>query len=412
MSESVSEVSVVSDPDWEPNWNDPPEWVIGLGQAIADVMNEVEVGGDGSESESDILTPPPPPRPKKRRRLKKSTGYGPDSKPKVNFSKFKIGTIETLSDLIDLAARWKKFKKNHSKPNDDEKETFIERECNKVESMVPELKQLNNMIGLQDFKKSIVNQILYSIQGLHGTDLMNIVITGPPGCGKSTLGEIIGKLYKKMGLLSKGTFNIIRRTDLIGEYIGHTAQMTKRTLDRCLGGVIFIDEAYSIGAEKTDTKDFSHECINILNQYLSEHTDILCILAGYKDSIQNKLFALNPGLDRRFPWKYDIKRYTSNELLDIFKYTIKNEDGWKLKFRKLDPLQTLFNEYYSQFKNQGGDCKNILNRCKIVHAQRIFGLSNKQKEKERFRLTVNDIKQGFKDYFKEEKQKPFNGMYI
>jgi len=114
------------------------------------------------------------------------------------------------------------------------------------------LEELNNMIGMNELKINIVDQILYFVQELHKNknscgDFMHTVIYGPPGTGKTEIAKIMGKIYSKIGLLNKGTFKKVTRSDLIAGYLGQTALKTKDVINEALGGVLFIDEAYSLG---------------------------------------------------------------------------------------------------------------------------------------------------------------------
>ena len=111
---------------------------------------------------------------------------------------------------------------------------------------------LNNMIGMKDLKANIVDQILYFLQGLHKNtnlsgDYMHTILYGPPGTGKTEIAKIMGKIYSKIGILDKGTFTKVTRSDLIAGYLGQTALKTKDVIKDALGGVLFIDEAYALG---------------------------------------------------------------------------------------------------------------------------------------------------------------------
>ena len=115
------------------------------------------------------------------------------------------------------------------------------------------LTELNNMIGLCHLKLSIMDQILYFIQNLHkdgnrkSNDFMHTVIYGPPGTGKTEVAKLMGKIFSKMGVLSKNIFKKAVRADLIAGYLGQTAIKTKKIIEEAKGGVLFIDEAYSLG---------------------------------------------------------------------------------------------------------------------------------------------------------------------
>ena len=318
------------------------------------------------------------------------------------------------------------------------------------------------MVGMTDLKSCITEQIIYFVQNLQGNEMMNIVITGDPGTGKTTIAKILGSIYCKLGILeSRGNeeeekeddeididehgtryrrifidfeeidrkskpkefpFQVLGRADLIGRYLGQTAMKTKKALENCKGGVVFIDEAYSIGQSENDSDSYSKECINTINQFLSENRDIICILAGYEKEIESQIFSSNPGMDRRFPWRFKMDVYNRNDLKDIFLLCVHN-DEWVLNFDDTDPenkrrLLSYFPE--KEFKNNGGDCEFLFNRCKIEHGKRIFYLEETKKEKERFCLSLDDIQKGFESFLKaKERHKSKSlgkdiqfGMYI
>lgn len=315
--------------------------------------------------------------------------------PVFDINKFKPKLKElSLLELINLGNDFVNFCKQYSAPTKNP--SYSEIEYTKIASIHVELEKINSMIGLESFKSILSKQILYFVQGMHGSEMMNIIITGPPGCGKTTLANFLGSIYRKLGILSKGTFHVASRTDFVAGYLGQTANKTRKFLDKCLGGVVFIDEAYSLGIEKNDSDSFSMEAINTLNQYLSENRDIICILAGYKENIKNNFLSLNPGLERRFPWTFDIRKYTSYELAQIFLYRLYEEE-WFALFTE-DDIHEYFKDPY--FKNQGGDCENLLNKCKIKHSERVFTLSEKDKRINRFSIDLNDFKNGLEFYKK------------
>jgi ATP-dependent 26S proteasome regulatory subunit len=171
--------------------------------------------------------------------------------------------------------------------------------------------ELDNMIGMKELKKNIVDQIIYFIQGLNKSDenkvsgdYMHTVIYGCPGTGKTEIAKILGKIFSKINILSKGTFKKVTRSDLIAGYLGQTAIKTKEVIKDSLGGILFIDEAYSLGTcEKIDS--FSKECIDTLCEALSDYKDNwMVIIAGYEQELDNCFFNYNQGLNSRFTWRF------------------------------------------------------------------------------------------------------------
>ena len=122
------------------------------------------------------------------------------------------------------------------------------------------------MVGLDDFKGQILNQLLYFIQNLHvgiESDYMHSVLYGAPGTGKTEIATILGKMYSKIGILKKNIFKKVNRSDLVAGYLGQTAIKTTKVIDECLGGCLFIDEAYSL-ANNYEGDSFTRECIDTL----------------------------------------------------------------------------------------------------------------------------------------------------
>jgi SpoVK/Ycf46/Vps4 family AAA+-type ATPase len=226
--------------------------------------------------------------------------------------------------------------------------------------------------------------------------MLHTVITGPPGVGKTELGKILGKVYKAMGILSKGHVNIARRPDLIAKYLGQTAPKTQSFIDKCKGGVMFIDEAYSLGnPEGRDS--FSKECIDTINQNLTERRDFLCIIAGYEDSLESSFFSYNEGLKRRFSFKYNIEKYTGEELYEIFIMKI-NKEGWEY-IDKNDKLIDFFKKNNESFPRFGGDIETLFLKTKIMHSRRIMFKNPNLRKK----ISYDDVIKGF-DKFKSNRK--------
>ena len=271
-------------------------------------------------------------------------------------------------------------------------------------NILPELKELNNLIGMNQLKKSIFYQIIYYLQDLHkqsNDEYLHTVIFGPPGCGKTTVAKILGNIYRKMKILStnKDIFKIAKREDFVGEYLGHTATKTKRLLNSCRGGVLFIDEAYSLGPGQKDKDSFSKEAIDTLNVFLSEHKhEFCCILAGYEKEIKKCFFSVNPGLERRFQWIHRIEEYTSEDLAEMVLQKIK-EINWHTTLTK-KKLINIIKENEDLFKNIGGDVENLISKSKMIHARRVFNLDKKH----RFMLNQDDILKGI-EVMKDNKMK-------
>lgn len=266
------------------------------------------------------------------------------------------------------------------------------------------LKKLNNMIGMEDIKQDIVDQILYFIQELHcnKNDFMHTCIYGPPGTGKTQVAKIIGEIFSNLGILKKKSFQKVTRSDLIAGYLGQTAIKTKEVIKQSLGGVLFIDEAYSLGnREKKDI--FAKECIDTLCECLSDYKDeFMVIIAGYEEDLERCFFSFNQGLNSRFTWRYNIKEYTGQELKNIFLTQIKN-NGWR--YKNTDINDKWFEERKQLFSSFGRDMEILFSKVKISHGKRVFCLS--QREKKYIRIV--DLENGLK-LFKKHKHLKSNEM--
>jgi hypothetical protein len=265
------------------------------------------------------------------------------------------------------------------------------------------LNKLNSLIGLKKIKDSILDMILYYLQNFEkkNKNMLHTIIEGPPGVGKTEVGKIIAEIYASLGVIPSNKFKLVRRTDLIGEYMGHTAHKTQKAIDDAEGGVLFIDEAYSLGSsDKKDT--YSKECIDTLNQNLSENRKrFICIIAGYSEELESSFFSHNPGLKRRFPFKHVIDGYEYEEMRDIFMKKIK-ETKWKLDedFNGKDIL-IFFKEKMNNFPNYGGDIENLIVACKFCHSRRVIG----KHPKFRRVFTKDDIMNGFNKFSENKKKK-------
>tara|TARA_B100000787_G_scaffold29469_1_gene19668 strand:+ start:2508 stop:3497 length:990 start_codon:yes stop_codon:yes gene_type:complete len=240
--------------------------------------------------------------------------------------------------------------------------------------ILDELIELNNMIGLTKLKFQILEQILFFVQDYGDNIMLHTVLEGPPGTGKTTVADILSRIYAKVGIFKKVKFNVLKRSDLISEYLGGTTIKTTKALNRCKNGVVLIDEAYSIGS--TSGEDiYAKECVDTINQYLTENADkIICIIAGYREELDKSFFSLNPGLRRRFPWTFTIDTYTSKELTGIF-YKQVNELGWEINCEESD-ITNVINEKIKLFNGNGGDIKTIIDKAIIHNSRKNFGKEN------------------------------------
>lgn len=312
-----------------------------------------------------------------------------EEKLKVPKEKIDINVeINNISDLIKICNDY---------PLADNVEYNIDMES--LHKIKPSLEKLNGLIGMHSIKETIVDQILYFIQNLHDVspesgDYMHTVIYGPPGTGKTEVAKIMGVIFSNLGVLKKNVFRKVTRDDLVAGYLGQTAIKTKDVIKECLGGVLFIDEAYALGnIEKKDS--FSKESIDTICEALSNHKhDLMCIIAGYKKELKDCFFSYNEGLESRFTWKFQIDDYNAQDLKEIFEKKVKDAK-WSLK----DDINVeWFDKNFEYFKFFGRDMETLLSKVKIAHSKRVFCKSKEEKTK----LTMIDLDKGLDMYLNND----------
>ncbi|MFI0482386.1 AAA family ATPase [Actinomadura sp. 9N215] len=198
------------------------------------------------------------------------------------------------------------------------------------------LAELHTLTGLDTVK----HEIALIVAGTHAARLRSesglqitpptrhMVFTGNPGTGKTMVARLLGRIYKRLGVLSSGHLIEASRAHLVGEYIGQTAPRTRRLVERALGGVLFIDEAYTL-TQSPLKGDYGHEAIAELVKLMEDHRDdLIVIVAGYQQEMAEFLVA-NPGLDSRFPKQIHFPDYTDDELITVFGQ-LAAADGFKL----------------------------------------------------------------------------------
>jgi len=199
------------------------------------------------------------------------------------------------------------------------------------------MKELNQLVGLQKVKEEVSRLVIYQkVQSKRKESglkvpkrTLHMAFMGNPGTGKTTVARIVGRMYYQLGLLSKGHFTEVSRTDLIAGYQGQTALKVKNVIEKAKGGVLFIDEAYSI-TENENTDSYGRECLTELTKALEDsRDDLIVIVAGYTDPM-NHFFESNPGLKSRFNYFINFENYSSMELLDILE-TLARKDDYQIE---------------------------------------------------------------------------------
>lgn len=306
--------------------------------------------------------------------------------------------IKTLKDLIKLG-------------QNDLSHLRLSFNFNKLKQIIPSLIKLDTMIGLCEIKQKVTEMLIYFLQDFETTNTNNLhtVLHGPPGTGKTEVGKILAEIYAGMGVIKHNKVVIARRTDLIGEYMGHSTFKTQKKIDEADGCVLFIDEAQSLGSLDKNKDSFAKECMDTLNINLTERkANFICIIAGYTDDLKKCFFDINPGLQSRFPFNYSVGQYTDENLADIFIKKI-NDIKWNYDVNK----DFLINEIKkAQFKSFGRDIENLITKCKIAHSFRIFGKKPSERKKINRKDIINGLYRMKEDVIDESMKDLYKHMYI
>lgn len=258
--------------------------------------------------------------------------------------------------------------------------------------------EMCTLVGMEEMKKTVkeiyawiyINQRRQE-QGLKpGRQMLHMMFKGNPGTGKTTVARLLGKLFRDMNVLSKGHLIEAERADLVGEYIGHTAQKTRDLIKKAMGGILFIDEAYSLA--RGGEKDFGKEAIDTLVNHMETHREnFILILAGYSKEMDNFL-SLNPGLKSRFPLMINFPNYNVDQLMKIARgmidereYVLSKEAERKLRNHLLDASR----QDIDTFSN-GRYVRNVIEKAIRTQAMRLLTANNYHK-KELMTLRAEDL---------------------
>jgi hypothetical protein len=294
--------------------------------------------------------------------------------------------LYSTDDLLDLI---------NKHPYDSSKQYNIDLKV--LHSIRPELEELHNMVGLRSLKTSVLRQLLYFLQGFHKphsstsssnnvipyADYKHTILTGPPGTGKTEIAKILGNMYSKIGILKKNSFRKVTRSDLVGGYLGQTAMKTKTVVTESLGGVLFIDEAYSLQYDDS----YAKECVDTLCECMSFHKDdLMVIIAGYEKELDESIFKINSGMRSRFIWRFALEPYDATDLYKIF-CTKMNQQSWHTREKE---NVDWFHTNKPHFLYNGRDMEVLFTYVKISHAHRVYG---KGKDAQ-YEITNEDLDRG------------------
>lgn len=248
------------------------------------------------------------------------------------------------------------------------------------------LQELEDLIGLSDVKARVKEYSHYlqfitlrKDKGISEDEPINLhaIFRGNPGTGKTTVARKLGKIYKKLGLLTKGHVHEVDRADLVAEFIGQTAPKTKAAIQKAKGGILFIDEAYSLARKDDDAKDFGKEAIEILLKEMSDESDFAVIAAGYPDEMKTFIES-NPGLKSRFNMVFDFPDYMPQELIEIAAYSA-DKRGIKFSEGAQDLLYKKIVEAYRNRDRFFGNARlvnSLVDECKMNLGLRVMDETN------------------------------------
>ena len=250
------------------------------------------------------------------------------------------------------------------------------------------MEQLNSLIGLEDVKKDIKSLMnLMKVRKLREENnlpvtpmSLHMVFLGNPGTGKTTIARLVSGLYAAIGVLSKGQLVEVDRSGLVAGYVGQTALKTQEVIKSAIGGVLFIDEAYSLSSGGEN--DFGREAIETILKAMEDHRDdLIVIVAGYTDPME-KFLNSNPGLESRFNKYFFFPDYNGEELMKIFELQL-DKNSYELTEESRKEAQDIFNRMYEErtrnFGN-GRDVRNFFEDMVVRQSNRVAGMENPSKE--------------------------------
>lgn len=238
--------------------------------------------------------------------------------------------------------------------------------------------ELNGFIGLAGIKKEVNNLInmvsVYNMRRKHGlptVDMsLHMVFTGNPGTGKTMIARLMARIYRSLGILSKGQLVEVDRSGLVAGYVGQTAKKTTEVIEKAKGGVLFIDEAYALNSSSEN--DFGQEAIDTLLKAMEDNRDdLVVIVAGY-DKLMDDFIHSNPGLESRFNRYLHFDDYSTDEMCDIFEMQLKKNQyalDDKARAAAHDYIEAA-NTHSISFGNARG-VRNIFERTLVAQSNRL-----------------------------------------
>ncbi|MFW2487551.1 AAA family ATPase [Clostridium chromiireducens] len=309
-------------------------------------------------------------------------------------------------NILESAIREKAYRIGDSEVTKEELLTLssedfgVNLEFNARDKMKELQEELDSLVGLSEVK-NIVKGIINTLElqhrkkelGIESEDIsLNMIFTGNPGTGKTTVARILGKILKTIGVLKKGHMIEVTRADLVGEYVGQTAPKTLNKIKEAYGGILFIDEAYSLNG--SGGNDFGKEAIATLIKEMEDNRDkLVVIMAGYTKEMKD-LVNLNPGMESRIKLVVEFSDYDAGELMEIFEGLCIRESYVLTEEAKQELVSEFEIQYNNKDKNFGNGrlVRKYFEKIKMKQAGRIIKDDIRDKE-ELLEIIIDDIKE-------------------
>ena len=322
---------------------------------------------------------------------------------KESTGELKVKRIARAEELVELASKIEEnikvegkrsyskvnFKEKRDDSDDDSLEfasnvTVIENDDKTLDECLEELNSLEGLARVKEQVQDLVNQIkvfkMRKASSLEVPDISyHMVFLGNPGTGKTTVARIMGGIYKSLGILSKGQLCEVSRSDLVAGYMGQTAIKTKEVIQsKALGGVLFIDEAYSL--KQRDDDSFGQEAIDTLNKLMEDYRDdLVVIVAGYEENMKTFIDS-NPGLKSRFKTFIPFDDYSGDELFNIM-INLASSKGYKFNEEAKNYVKAYLNDKnLNNFNGNARDVRNLFEEIVNLQCRRLANIKNASKE--------------------------------